>query len=446
VGVTRSPLAAGEAPGSSLALFEDESYFLSGVNPTATRDQREIERLALELLDSPLIKQAREEAAGRFKVFGSAAPAEAWDGFEDRMTEWTYHYLTLALNSDPNHPRVLGHGYGPPHSWFGHAVPGGRGPGTGENPDNHYSFVPIDGCSRFELHVKLSDPPVADCPIWVCTNLSQSMNVSGLDWRDVRIEDDGTFVITIDPEPPNGRPHHLQTTIDSKHVLIRDGRQHWDQKPNAYRIARLDPPDRAPLSHEEQTALAYRYIVDNAASNFGFTELVAALEPNTITEPAVSTGFGGMPSQTLARGRLDLADDEAYVLTVSGKDSEYWLLTVYDWWLMSGDWWGRTSSLNDSQSVANPDGSYTYVFSSRDPGVHNWMDTLGRRECLFLARWQLLPQTDVHRSDTSWANGEVVKHSQLREVLPAETTWVTPKEREQQLADRLASFERRYIT
>jgi Protein of unknown function (DUF1214) len=441
-------------PDTTLAtdLFSDQDFFLSAINPTATADQRDLEALALELVKSPIIVDAQAQATTRFKIMaGSDIPAEALEGIDDKMAEWAFHYVILALNSDANYPKVLGHGYGPPHEWFGMQVPGCRGLGTGENPDNHYSFVPVDGNSHFELHGKLSTPRVGDCPMFITSTLSQSTNVAWLDWRNVEIVDDGTFVVTIGPEPADGRPNHLQTSIDSKYLFIRDGRQHWDQVPNAYRINRLDSPTAPPRTIDQLIQVAKRFIIDDVAMNYWFKQMVGFLPPNSITGPANSSGVGGMQTQKLLRGRLSLADDDAYVLTLHAGGSDYWVLTLYDWWLMSGNFWSRTSCLNNSQSVANPDGSHTYVFSITDPGVHNWVDTLGLHETLFMQRWQLLPPADRSDDDRPWAGGEpsahgaLVKLSELKTVLPEGTRWVTPQEREQQLAERFASFQKRHI-
>jgi hypothetical protein len=59
-------------------------------------------------------------------------------------------------------------------------------------------------------------------------------------------------------------------------------------------------------------------------------------------------------------------------------------------------------------------------------------------------RWQCLPQTADGAGGNPWAKGELVKLDDLRRVLPETTKWVTAQEREQQLADRLASFNRRH--
>jgi hypothetical protein len=425
--------------------FDDPSYFLSETNATATAEQRELEALALELTSHPLVVEGRQQAMQRFKIMGAAAPPEALEGFEAKMDEWAFHYLLLALNSDPNYPRVLGHQYGPPHSWMGMDVPGCRGPGTAENIDNHYIHIPVDSGTRLELHGKLQEPRIEDVNFWITKNLSVSINVCGLNGRDMVIEDDGTFVVTVDREPANGRPNHLQTTVDSLWLFVRDSRRDWDQRPNAYRVHRLDPPTAPPLTVDEMAAIAKRHIIDDVPANFWFKQMAGFLDPNTLSEISLSSGFGGMATQKLMRGRLELADDEAYVLTLGGGGSDYWVLIHYDWWLMSTSYWERTTSLNDKQSVANPDGSYTYVFSIQDPGVHNWIDTEGLHESLFMQRWQMLPtDADGLALGEPWAKGEHVKLEDLPRVLPEGTKLLDAEERKQQLAERLASFSRRH--
>lgn len=429
--------------------FADDTYFLSSVNMTATTEQRDLEALALEWLDSPVIQQAQAGAEARFRIFAgkhnSHAPDEAFVGIESKLREWAYHYLLLALNSDPNYPKVLGHGYGPPHNWMGMEVPGCRGLGTAENPDNHYIFIPIDVHGRFELHGKAQSPAIEDANFWLTSCLSQSINVTGLNRRDIDIEDDGSFVITIDRNPAEGRRNHLQSTVDTQWLFVRDSRKDWDQRPNAYRIRRLDPPTAPRLSIEEMLQIAKRSIIDDVPMNFWFRAMAGFLEPNTLSEISLSSGYGGMATQKLMRGRLALGDDDAYVLTLGGGGSDYWVLTLYDWWLMSGDYWKTTSTVNDSQTVANPDGSHTYVFSIKDPGVHNWVSTEGLHDSLFMNRWQMMPvaQGGVAGGQPT-ATGELVKLDALRTVLPQSTKWVTSQERQRQLADRLASFNRRH--
>lgn len=437
-------------------LFDDDSFFLSKTNPTATTDQREMEREALSLMGHELIVGARANAFGRFKVMasehGAHAPDEAFEGIEAKMDEWAFHYLLLGLNHDPNHPKVLNHGYGPPHKWLDMDVIGCRGLGTAENPDNNYCFIPIGYGIRYELHGKISEvAPIEDVNFWLTSNLSMSSNVHGLMWDDVEKNPDGTFVITIDSEPANGRPNHIRSTPDTQRLFIRDSRKDWDEIPNAYRIFRVGEPSAPPVDLEAKIWMARRFIIDDMATNFWFRMMVGYLDSNTITGPDNTGEIGGMITQKILRGRVDLNDDEAFVLTTHPGGSDYWNIVAYDWWLMSMNFWDHTSSLNNHQSIANDDGSYTHVFSMTDPGVHNWIDLEGLHHTLFLLRWQGLPQVEGSGAEDRWiasgsptASCEVVKLSELQDALPGETCWVTAEERREQIASRLAQFNRRH--
>lgn len=445
---SREIAAIGEkttAVAADRTLFGD-AHFLSATNSTATLDQREMEALGLRMLKMPVIVGAKEAAARRWRMMCTReVPAEAWVNFDEKMEEWAFHYLMLAINGDSNYPRVLDHGYGPPHEWFGMKVPGCRGPGTAENPDNNYSFIPIDGRFHFELHGKLSENAVGECPFHVVGNLSMGMNLAILDWQDVEIHQDGTFVITIGPEPANGRRNHLQTMINARYIFVRASRVDWRQNPHSLRIVRLDPPTAPPLTVDQIAELGAKYIIDDISENFWFHRMVASVSINSVSPPETTTFFGGMAIQKLARGHLKLNENEAFVMTLHPGTSKYWVIVLYDHWLMSGNFWDRTSSMNNTQSIPNADGSYTFVFSMRDPGVHNWVDMLDYHEPLFMIRWNQMARTPKVGDPEPSVTGYLTKLSDLNRVLPAETQWVTAEERQRQLADRLEAFHLRHV-
>ena len=87
----------------------------------------------------------------------------------------------------------------------------------------------------------------------------------------------------------------------------------------------------------------------------------------------------------------------------------------------------RTSSLNPAQSIPNADGSYTFVLSLRDPGVHNWIDPCGLGEGILTLRMAEFPEGRP-REDLS-AKSRVVPLASLRATLPKETCWVDPEAR-----------------
>jgi Protein of unknown function (DUF1214) len=422
-----------------------DSHFLSATNPIATIDQRDMEGLALKMLQMPIIIQAKEAAARRWRMLcTSDVPAEAWVCFDEKMEEFAFHYTLYAINADSNYPKVLSSVFGPPHEWFGMNVPGCRGPGTAENPDNSYSLIPVDGRARFEIQGKLSENPVGTCPFHIVGNLAVGMTLAQLDWRDMDINADGTFVITVGPEPANGRRNHMQSMINARYVFVRASRKDWRQNPHALRVRRVDPPTAPPLTIEQLAALAAKFIVDDVSEDFWYYRMVACVDVNTVTPPETTSFFGGMAIQKLARSRLRLHENEAFVLTLQPGGSEYWVLVMHDHWLMSVNFWSRLTTLNTTQSVPNADGTYTYVLSLRDPGVHNWIDMYDAHEPLFMIRWNELPRTPDPSRELPGVKYQLVKLSDLERLLPAETKWVTAQERKQQLAKRLAEFDHRY--
>ena len=86
---------------------------------------------------------------------------------------------------------------------------------------------------------------------------------------------------------------------------------------------------------------------------------------------------GAMRNQVYVMGRFDLAPDEAFVVDLSDGGAEYFTVPLSNIWGTTLDIVDRSGSLNKAQSVANEDGTYTYVISPVDPGVANWIDSDG---------------------------------------------------------------------
>ena len=118
-------------------------------------------------------------------------------------------------------------------------VPGTRGSG-GDGPDQNYSIIPIDERSHYKLYGRCFDRQLGDVPFTLTGNISLSMTLNSLDWQGIHFNDDDSFVVTLDPEPADGRFNHIQTNLDSKWLFIRDCRSDWRKVVNAYRIERLD--------------------------------------------------------------------------------------------------------------------------------------------------------------------------------------------------------------
>ena len=111
------------------------------------------------------------------------------------------------------------------------------------------------------------------------------------------------------------------------------------------------------------------------------------------------------------------------VIDVSDGGAAYFVVPTGNIWGTTLDIVNRTSSLNKAQSVPNADGTYTYVLSRPDPGVHNWIDPCGMGEGILTLRMAEFP--GGRPNDDLSAKSRVVPLSSLRDELPAETKWVT---------------------
>lgn len=135
---------------------------------------------------------------------------------------------------------------------------------------------------------------------------------------------------------------------------------------------------------------------------------------------------------------FDLAPNQALVITTNLAGAAYFGIPVQNIWTVTADYWDHQSSLTNAQALPNPGGTYTFVVSSRDPGVHNWVDTTGLQQGTMVIRWQGVPLGNVPS-----ISGQVVDLSNLSSVLPAAAVFVTTSQRALQPAQREAGFERR---
>jgi hypothetical protein len=149
----------------------------------------------------------------------------------------------------------------------------------------------------------------------------------------------------------------------------------------------------------------------------------------------------GVKGGLVAVNRFRLKSDEALIITLDALGAKYVGIEVTDPWLRSVDYAQRSSSLNDTQAEVGADGSLTYVLSNQDPGIHNWLDAGGLHDGILLVRWELLPEgVQINKAVREI---RVVKLSNLAAALPAAVTRIDAAQRQQWLAQRRKSYERR---
>jgi len=141
-------------------------------------------------------------------------------------------------------------------------------------------------------------------------------------------------------------------------------------------------------------------------------------------------------------GKFELADDEALVLDVHLGGAKYFIAPITNIWGTTNEIVRRTGSLNSAQSKPNGDGTYTFVVSTPDPGIYNWIDPDGMREGLMTLRWA---EFDGGRpSPQLGVKSRIVKLAELPRAVPKDA-FVTPDGRRSQLAERAASYAWRLL-
>jgi len=150
---------------------------------------------------------------------------------------------------------------------------------------------------------------------------------------------------------------------------------------------------------------------------------------------------GALRKQIYIGGNFKLGEAEAMMIDVNDGGANYFVVPTGNIWGTTFDIVDRTSSLNKAQSARNDDGTYTYVLSRKDPGVHNWIDPCDLGEGILTLRMAEFPGD--RPNDDLAAKSRVVPLTSLRRELPAETRWLSAAGRADQLRARAVAYKRR---
>lgn len=405
-------------------------------HPVATAAQHEHELAALELVEHPTVRAAYASVAETW--LGRARASEEMRGrFEAAFEEVMFSAAVWSSNQDPLRPKVT------TITRLAHEVEGHRIPGSRwgiDNPDTVYRVVPISGDERYEIRGSVGAHRMTENYFTLWNAHMGTVDV--LDGRRMEVEPDGSFTITVDSDPAGSRPNHVQSSPEAHELYVRDVLLDWGRDdPNAFTVERLGGPPTTPALTLDEQAEATATMMAHFADFTGKLSHGMYKSPeNHFSLAWTADHTGAMRSQVYVAGRFVLAPGEAFVVDVSDGGAEYFTVPLSNIWGTTLGIVDRTGSLNKAQSVANEDGTFTYVISAEDPGVHNWIDTDGMGEGILTLRMAEFPDGGP-RPDLS-ASGRVVRLDDLDAEAPGLAT-VTADERAAQLADRREGYLRR---
>jgi hypothetical protein len=317
-------------------------------------------------------------------------------------------------------------------------VPGSRE--IFDNPDTVYRPIPINPAASYVISGQHHPIPQID------ENFSlfdvRSNTISNLDARNLSTSLGGSYTIAIDGNAGSPNPNHILNTPAAKSLFLRSTANDWTlQTYDSVSVQRVGGPlPAAPQTFDQLVSHTVTVLSNIFPALTLYLGRVAATPVNML--PAITLGgtTGLLANQAQTYSAWRLADDEALVVTANLAGATYFICPVTNDWFITKDYVHHTQTLNNAQAVANADGTYTFVIAVKDPGVYNWVDTVGMHEGTLNLRWQGLPSLTAN----VWATAKVVKLADLREELPAGTRYVAPWERLLQVAIRTAGYARRY--
>ncbi len=410
-----------------------------GEHPVATAAQHEQELAALDLIEHAVVKAAYRTVAENWLSRAKASDAMR-ARFDDAFAEVMFSAAVWSSNQDKLRPKVscitrLA------HPVDGRPVPGSRW-GI-DNPDSVYRVIPISGAERYEIHGRVGAHRMTEnyFTLWD----AHMGTVAVLNGRAMQVDSDGSFTITVDAEPAGGRENHVQTSPAAHEFYIRDVLLDWGRDdPNHLEVRRLGGPSvstsRPARTLDEQADATAAMMAYFANFTGKLSHGVYKMPPNRFDLAWSADTVGAMRNQVYVMGRFDLAPDEAFVVDLNDGGAQYFTVPLSNIWGTTLDIIDRTGSLNKAQSVANEDGTYTYVISPTDPGVANWIDSDGLREGILTLR--MAEFGPAGPSEGLGARGRVVKLDRLTTEVPALPA-VDPEQRARELAQRREAYLRR---
>ena len=97
--------------------------------------------------------------------------------------------------------------------------------------------------------------------------------------------------------------------------------------------------------------------------------------------------FRSDPNITYYHSHWALAPDEALVIDAVPPPCEHWNFQLNNYWMESLDYRYHTIHTNKHLASYRPDGSVRIVVAHDDPGVPNWISTVGHTSGTMSFRW-----------------------------------------------------------
>jgi hypothetical protein len=268
----------------------------------------------------------------------------------------------------------------------------------GDNSDAFYQYAPLDPSRTYHVRGRPADAVYFSLTVYGGPNDGgySTRIVGSRNNRQLTYEADGSFQLTISPEPHDGNWLILEPdavcaiTRDYLADPVTDRRMEWhisaEDSPATFRNGDADLARRF--------RAAARWIREQA------TIVPLPLAPPNVIDPPYpvpETTYGWAAGDAAyAMGAFDLADDEALVIEGRSPDCAFWNMCLWNPFLHTYNYDYERVTINGTQVTYRPDGSWIIVVAGRDPGHSNWVSTAGHQQGRIWFRW-FLPSATPER-------------------------------------------------
>lgn len=470
-GAMLSALAAGLGASSRVAAQPHAAS--QAANPPALQDApegsdansakaMEVEQLALKIMTTPAYKEAVAKALKDFQANPYADKPDFMRYVKSAADEaGAFAALYAAMDGVPT--PVFIWIAAAPRKWHGYTFPGSRW--FADNVDTFYRSARIDEHCTYEITLRAGNTLPAQLSFltynWSMLETrggaQDDVPLSAIEIRDSTPRNaDGTITLIAGPGPANGRPNYLELKPNVKQIHVREIRGDGSVPPVGLAIKRTGGPTPKTKTLDDLAKAAAFYLDAGVEATNNVTKVFGALEENQLGAVRVRWAEGAGPTEKkmvadeplgpdravgfISSGLFNLRDDEALILTLKTMGTQYVGINTYRPFLVSPEHVYGSSSLNNYQAKANPDGSITFVLSRKDPDAYNWLDVGGIPFGYIAVRWQTLTHPVVATAKNGIGLVKTVKLADLRAELPPTTKWVTKVERAEQRETRARQF------
>ena len=225
------------------------------------------------------------------------------------------------------------------------------------------------------------------------TTTDLSFQLLGGEYTDSAVPDSETAFDDrkLDVDADGHYEWRFTPTVNAQ-LVIREVYNDWSARRGTVAIARTDtagtaPPPLTKELIEKRYATAGKQLVQRVKTWLQFPQWFYLNIPvNTMVAPRLTPG--GLATQFSSAGHFELNPDQALVITLPVPDAPYLGFQLGSMWYISLDYINHQTSLNGTQAQVDPDGKIRIVVADRNPGVTNWVETLGHRKGILQFRWQ----------------------------------------------------------